>query len=207
MDFYISLWWYVFVGATFIASFLQFFGFHNNGTKSKQVDIYAGIAIWGILIASFFFVGWIGGLVLLVLYFLFIGRLAHRCSYFVFKLLRPNAKYLTYKIFKLKDTFREKETEETDFSFESIQKYGEEKELYLSRAKQNHYVINYLNQLGEDESKIDEIYDSLIMSGGGKYTAFVVINSPHLLKEYIELENRGHSKRDIAYNFFEGLGA
>ncbi|MGE6486862.1 hypothetical protein [Paenisporosarcina sp. NPDC076898] len=207
MDFYTHSSWYIFVIAIFLADFLNFFGLHNNGLKSGKIEVIFGIATWILIIASFLFEGWIGGFAIILIYFVFLVPVGSRLSYMIFKLFNPDADLLTYKLFKLKNNMKMEERKPMDFSINNMLKSSEETTRLLSSLKGNPNTNRLLHSIGEDESKIDEIYAGLLMSGAGKFVAFSVVCHPHILAEYINLKKQeAVSKLEIAWEFSRRLG-
>ena len=66
MDVY--LMWCAFAFILLVTNFLNLLGASNNGTKSGSIYLWAGITTWIVLIISFIFTGWIGGIALLIAY-------------------------------------------------------------------------------------------------------------------------------------------
>ncbi|MET3697127.1 hypothetical protein SAMN05877753_1056 [Bacillus oleivorans] len=200
---FLDLWfWYVLVLLLILSNFLNFFGHHTNGRKSKQISIFGGLTTWIELICGFIFTGWIGGLVLILLNFIVIGHLAQWLAFIAFKRLHPNAKYLTYRLFQLRNRHLEKQQ---TAHITGIMRESSERQAFLTQIKQENRILTVLNELGEHEGKIDEIYNALITNGSGEFVANCVVTNPSLVREFIELEGRKVAVEDITFYFMESL--
>jgi len=203
MDFWVSPLWYVFLFASLIAFTLQMYGHQTDGTKSRWLDQFAGLFLWIIFILTFIFVGWIGGIASLILFFLLINKIGHWLAFKLFKLVRPEAKYLTYKLFQLRARIGIPEKNE---SLDKLMKRSQAIDEMASNIQGNPVMLKFLQSIGQDQEKINEIYESFA-SQGLSFQGMCVIGRPQMINEYIELEASGYDEEDINYHFFEALGS
>lgn len=203
MDFYVNYLWYLFAFILLITNFLSLYGASNNGSKSGSIYSLGSLVTWIVLLISFIFTGWIGGIVLLIAFFLIIGPICHRLSFMIFKLSHPNAKFLTYKLFKMRDEFREIKRKTS--SLQSSMVYNNKLDAYIQAVKTSENAIQFFKDINVDIDKVEDIRFSLMASGAGEFVAYCVVRNPELVLEYIEMEKKGLSKRDIGYEFLKGL--
>ncbi|WP_438317205.1 hypothetical protein [Sporosarcina sp. FA9] len=203
MDFYENYVWYLFALVLLVTNFINLLGASNNGSKSGAIYFWGGIVTWIVLIISFIFTGWIGGIALLIAFLFIIGPIGQRLTFVVFKLSHPNAKLLTYKLFKIRDEFRERERRTS--SIESVMQVNRELDVYIQGMKNSVNAIQFFEDIDVDINKIDDIRYSLMASGAGEFVAYSVVRNPDLVLKYIEMEKKGLSRRDIGYEFLKGL--
>jgi len=72
--------------------------------------------------------------------------------------------------------------------------------------QQNPVMLKFLQSIGQDQEKAEEIYESFA-SQGLSFQGMCVISKPKMINEYIDLESSGYAEGDIHYHFFEGLGS
>ncbi len=203
MEFNVNHLWYAFAFILLVTNFLNLLGASNNGTKSGSIYLWAGIVTWIVLIISFIFTGWIGGIALLIAYSFIIDPIGQRLSFMVFKLSHPNAKFLNYRFFKIRDEFREIERK-TSY-LESVMEINRKIDMYIQGMKTCRNTIQFFKDINVDINKIDDIRFSLMASGAGEFVTFCVVRNPGLVLEYIEMEKKGLSEREIGYEFLKGL--
>ncbi|GAE25852.1 hypothetical protein JCM9140_1873 [Halalkalibacter wakoensis JCM 9140] len=213
MDFITNLSWYGFAILLIICSALNFFGHHAKGTNSKTLSLIGGIFSWVFLIVNFIFTGWIGGISLIVLFYLFLNHLGNRLAFLLFKMFHPEAVYLTYGLFKLRSQEIDKNRNQ---SYDDMVKtladnirsgtVDKEKENFISGVKSNGVILQTLKQFGENESKIDDMHNVLSRQGVGDFIVKCSISNPTLIRDFMLLESKGVSEEEIAFYFIDRLG-
>jgi hypothetical protein len=203
MGFLSSPIWCLLVFLAVTSNFLNFFGHHTTGTKSKQLSVLGGIATWIIFILGFFLTGWLSGIILVTLNFLILGRLGCWLAFLVFKRVHSYAEYLTFRRFKIRDRFIGKKV---NYSIEGMLQIGENQSSFLEGLLSRKDVTDFLLALGKEKKEIEDIYFTLIRNGAGEFVANCVVTDPALIREYIELDTNGISTGDITYHFVYRLG-
>jgi len=196
--------WYIFSIILLLVTFINLFGASNDGSWSPIIHAFSGISTWITIILGFIFTGWIGGFVLFIIFVFIIGPISQRLSFMVYKLTRPNAKFLTYKLFKLRDELRE-QARKSSSNIEHVTNIIHEIDDYITGMKTSENVIQFFKYNGIDINKINEIRSILLASGVGEFVTYCVIKSPDLVLKYVEMEKQGLTPRDISYEFLKGL--
>lgn len=88
LEFFQSLWFYVFLFLSLITHTAYAIGHYGDGTKKAQLLRNSTIAGWIIYILTFIFVGVYGGIALIVLSFLVIRHIGSFLAISLMRLLR-----------------------------------------------------------------------------------------------------------------------